>query len=685
KTNDECCFCDCVQEWEISGTEVNELLIEYSNLNGSSVLLYSTSDYNSSLQSSVSHTLGKMSMLPCNVCDFIEIVRMIFSRNDIATIPDISCLMDIEKIDLSYNKLRFISNQTFGGLRKLRNLDLSFNEISQIDPNAFQGKFMAIFNINLSNIKIKKIDVSNLLFQKGFCKVNYDNNQVRKISNPSGFKIEAGKAYGKGRLLSINNCSLTQFINYSDIGLNDFTEYYKVFNYSFDTEGTEIGCDCILYPFLERQFDELERSWITLQRHSNLSCSSPESLKNTTIVDIVKNKSLREKMTCEKKEHCPKKCTCYVQPTYHHLVVNCSNVGLETFPKSLPWYSNITLLMDGNDLRSLPDAAFLHRVHYLDLSGNKIVKLNEAAINSLSQNIRLDLSGNLVSYLPRQLASKTTVLGILDLNCDCKMAWIIDWIFYYVRNNDTIIFCLNYAGKGLQEVSHKIKKVCRTTETYSSIWISIIVASVFIAIIIILSIIFIFCQPEVLILYRTYFKRYTKSYYPEERLAHDVYICMDDGDESVRDWVLIKLLSEIEEKGMSVFIPCKDELVGHRIEEARCAEIDTCRSFIIILSKKEFGYNDGNGVECAVLQLELNRIWHNFRKDSQKKVLVVNFDNLAVSDVRNRFCRAFLRTRVDINVTSRHQKALNRIIETLPPNTCNVSTRRTAWISKKYE
>ncbi|KAK3102583.1 hypothetical protein FSP39_012354 [Pinctada imbricata] len=680
--NDECCFCYSVKQWEIGGAEINELLIEYRNLNGTDVSLISNADYNSSLQSSVTHTHGMMAMLPNNICSFNEIVKIIFSNNDIATISDISCLRDIETIDLSYNKLRFISNQTFSGLGKLRNLDLSFNEISHIDPNALQGKDRAIFNINLSNLKIKNIDVSNLLFEKGFCEINYDNNKVEKISNPSGFKVVPGKTYGKGGLLSLNNCSLTQFINYTDIGLENFSEYYKVFNYSFDTEGTEIGCDCILYPLLEKQLAELEKSWTTLEKHRNLSCTSPESLKDVTIIDIVRHKSLREKMVCDKKENCPKECTCYEQPIYHHLVVNCSNAGLDEFPKLLPWHSNITLLMDGNDLRALPDVDFLHRVHLLDLSGNEIEKLDKGAVKHLQNNVILNLTGSTMSYLPRELASKSNVFGMLNLECDCEMVWVIDWNTYNVRNKNTITHCKNYGGKELADISDQMKTLCGS-ESDQRFWFGIVTAFIFVVLIFVISALSVFFKPELLILYRQYIRRNTHQHESTRNFETDVYICIDDSYKCAREWVLLTLVSELEKIGLRVFLPCRDETLGIGIGEARSSEIDKSRLYIIVLNKTGFKSNPTDDVQFATLQLELNHIWSNFKKFPMKSVLIVNFDNLSASDVENRYAKAFLRVRVDINVTHRHHKVLNKIMELVFPSekmsTYALETRRNAW------
>ena len=232
-------------------------------------------------------------------------------------IPDITCIPDVEIIDLSHNKLKHIYNTTFDRLLRLRNLDLSYNDIKTIDPNSFQGKGRSIANINLSGCKLTEIDVSNFILENGFCEINFDSNSITTMTNLLDFKVKENTTYGEGGRVSFENCSLTQFVNFTDLGVDPINKFHKYFDIEFDTKGSVIGCDCVLFKLFETTFSYLERTWVDY-RESNgtIECTTPEKLKGRQVHELVYNKPLRDEMICEVAVDCPKQCKCYDQPSF---------------------------------------------------------------------------------------------------------------------------------------------------------------------------------------------------------------------------------------------------------------------------------------------------------------------------------------------------------------------------------
>ncbi|KAK3101671.1 hypothetical protein FSP39_005368 [Pinctada imbricata] len=503
------------------------------------------------------------------------------------------------------------------------------------------------------------MDVTNILFQKGFCEIIYDDNPIEKFTNPSKFKVDTSKSYGGGGFFSMKNLILTQFINFTDLGLLNLAEYYKVFNISFDSKNTKLSCDCKLYPILESQFDYIQRGWTTFS--DKLKCGTPQGLTNTSVPDIANKKSLRGKMICERNDFCPRGCTCYEQPINRHLVVNCSKAGLNEFPRTLPWFSNMTLHMDGNNIRSLPDVEYLDRIHSLDISNCSITHIASEAIDRLPKGVILNITGNPIREIPNNLILKSVSLGSLKMHCSCDVVNILTWNTYQNDNKNTLVYCQNYGGKSLQEASDQIREMCKDNDN-SGIIIAIIFAFICILITCVFAIFYISCGPEILILYRTYIRRNSRRC--KTNFENDIYICMDDSNWYLTKWVLKKLVPAIDNLGMRCFLPCRDEPVGERIEESLSTEIDNSRTFIIILSDI-FQQEQGDKFKSRILAMGIDRIWHNFKHKPIKNIIAINFDNLNSGNVKNRYVKAILRSRVDIDVTDRNQKVLQRIIEIL--------------------
>jgi Leucine-rich repeat (LRR) protein len=89
---------------------------------------------------------------------------------------------ELENIDLSYQKINRIEYDTFYGLKNIKTLNLSNNEIDTLDPILFKDLFL-LENIDLSNNKLNKI-IPGILHGLPYIKnINLKNNKNLLLEN----------------------------------------------------------------------------------------------------------------------------------------------------------------------------------------------------------------------------------------------------------------------------------------------------------------------------------------------------------------------------------------------------------------------------------------------------------------------------------------------------------------------
>lgn len=133
--HDSCCACRAKPLWELDNNIIDDLNLEYVNRRGYAVIY---SDKAGKIRTSqflkIKHSNGFLAFLPKNLCSFRNIVEIDFSHNLFTSVGNLSCLLSLDTLDMSYNRITHVSNATFTGLSLLRNVDLSHNLISRIEP-----------------------------------------------------------------------------------------------------------------------------------------------------------------------------------------------------------------------------------------------------------------------------------------------------------------------------------------------------------------------------------------------------------------------------------------------------------------------------------------------------------------------------------------------------------------------
>ncbi|CAC5423133.1 unnamed protein product [Mytilus coruscus] len=652
RTKNECCTCWAEPSWKFDPL-THALVLEYIRRGGTSQLIGDTTITNSRLV----HNKGFLSQLPKNVCDFVNIVEIEATYNQISSIGNISCLQMLDTLDLSYNTIDSIENSTFKNLPLLRELRLSHNGIKTMEPYALAGTTMSIFLADLSSNNMTKIDLSNLVPENRFCRYDFSSNKIVEIVNEQNFQINVNKIY-HGGFVDLDANDITQWFDFKDLGIDDITILGKIMQFGLSLQKMKWTCDCRMEPFLELTQDALKRIW---RDYYNVTCWDPPEYRGLSITEhFVKGDKL-DLLICNKTsvDKCPKECHCFYQPKNRRTVVNCTGVGLTLLPRYVPEGENLTLLFEGNNIESLEHREYFNRSYAISLSNNQIHTISSHAIESIGNNAILDLSGNKMYELPRDFQSFDpciTKLGKIKISCGCDDKWLVDW----VKNkraeqckNTTEIIC--FIGEMyVSTIDLDLGNFCNddTNLTFFNILIGIIIA----LLLGICGVLYTF-RYEMFILKRRFISKKCSKVYPY--LKYDVLISFNDNDTELRIWVMKTLASYLQDFGYRTFLPCRDEEFAVAREEALIDRINICKNYIIILCDK---YHTEETVWTTV---EWKYIWHSFKLNKERQIIVINYHQLESSEVHENKLKAFVRVGKDIDFSNKKHKLFKDIQDRL--------------------
>lgn len=338
KDDPDCLNCTChkVPRWMTTDDAVKHLGIEIVKRSGHSLLI-SNSLMSASLISksfySASYTHSFLSRLPDNICSFPRIVSVNFSHNLITEIGEIRCLIFLDTLQLSLNRISYIKKESLKGLKYLRVLDLSKNFITDIAPRSFTNGLPRLFWINLENNYLNTVSIENIILNKPICNLNYRNNRIKEITglyrvNQDTF-LSSSESCG---FLDLSNNLLQSFPKFLHLlDLSNRSMLSEVLNFKVSLAENFITCDCKLYEYLTEASQWLEQNWI---EYSIMKCGNPFESQMTKITEISKYQKF-DSLVCNisRQEGCPSPCFCYSKPSRRHIVVNCSSYNLTEAPK----------------------------------------------------------------------------------------------------------------------------------------------------------------------------------------------------------------------------------------------------------------------------------------------------------------------------------------------------------------
>uniref|UniRef100_A0A8C7HBC8 Slit guidance ligand 1 n=1 Tax=Oncorhynchus kisutch TaxID=8019 RepID=A0A8C7HBC8_ONCKI len=374
-----------------------------------------------------------------------------------ASLPD-----TMAEIRLEQNGIKSVPPGAFFPYKKLRRIDLSNNQISEIAPDAFQG-LRSLNSLVLYGNKITELP-------KGV----FDGLYALQLLLLNANKIHCVRA---NAFTDLQNLSLLSLYDnkIQTVAKGTFASLRAI--QTLHLAQNPFICDCNMRWLA----DYLRSNPIET---SGARCTSPRRLANKRIGQI-KSKKFRCSGTedtrlnneCNSDPVCPPKCRCDSN------VVDCSNLRIKKIPEHIP-ASTTELRLNNNEITTLEATGVfkaLSQLNNINLSNNKITEIEDGAFEGAGSVNELHLSANqldsvrsgmfkgleglrmlmlrnnkircihnnsftglhnvrLLSLYDNQLTTITPgafdtlqTLSTLNLlansfNCDCRLAWLGDWL-----------------------------------------------------------------------------------------------------------------------------------------------------------------------------------------------------------------------------------------------------------------
>ncbi|KAM6972404.1 slit homolog 1 protein-like [Aplochiton taeniatus] len=341
-----------------------------------------------------------------------------------------------EELRLNNNDISVLeATGAFKSLSQLNKINLSNNKISEIEDGVFEGAG-SVVELHLTANHLESVRGSMFRGMEGLRMLMLRNNKISCIHNGSFTGL------ANVRLLSLYDNQLSTIMPGAFNTLPNLSTLNLLAN--------PFNCDCHLSWF---------GAWLRSRRivTGNPRCQSPAFLREIPLQDVAapdfrcQDGAVLEDSSCVPRPQCPVECSCM------ETVVRCSNKHLQTLPRGLP--RNVTeLYLDGNQFTSVPkDLSTFKHLQLVDLSNNKISSLSESSFSNMSQLTTLILSYNSLRCIPPKALGGLRSLRLLSLHgndiselqegifsdvaslshlaiganplyCDCRLRWLSDWV-----------------------------------------------------------------------------------------------------------------------------------------------------------------------------------------------------------------------------------------------------------------
>lgn len=651
---ERCCSCNSTTDLdlaEINGQKVfRDLYIEYINMRGSGLAKSFGVKSSTTMADRIVHVGRSLRGIPRNICTFPNITYIDFHMNHIRKIgTTIQCLGLLDYLDLSFNRITFLTNDSFAHFPLLRKLNLSNNLISSIEPGTIGNPAINIFHMDISHNQLNTLDVQDVLLKERiFCKLDYKSSikgeftySISSVIDPNDTSI-----YGSGDIdlsnghFPIHPLSLITF--YKSKFMSKHVEQF--FPRGVITmDNVQLNCDCKIAALVQSVKEALRLFKSKMKGTMVPICISPDALRGVELTKLPESPALQDKLECHISKDCPFRCDCREQPIRDRLLVNCTNTDKRTLPVKLPdSLLPVHMLLGNNNIPTLINRDYLTRVSVLNVSGCHVKTFEHNVLNELKNLKSLDLFGHHITHLPKEIRlfhPDIINFGSKPLVCDCSNRWIGEWRRLGQTNASRALNC-EVGGNIIpaEQLTENLLE-CETKSPASKILIPALVSLFVLSLLI--SLLLAFCHYEILIL-----SRKLKTRLVSPMFENDVYVSFNENNEDVLRFVVYTLFPYLREHGYRVFIPYLHTELGTNIEYVRSEQISISKCCIFILTS-DFGeeYSCGAEFNCA---------WFMFTKATVAHMLLINFDNCNLPRTYRQKMRALQRLGMGISVTDRH-------------------------------
>ena len=377
-----------------------------------------------------------------------------------------------------------------------------------------------------------------------------------------------------------------------------------------------------------------------------VTCASPPELNGKQLLDLIKDDKF-DVFVCNISMvgKCPPKCHCFDQPSQGRTVVNCSHSGKTKLPSALPDHTHLDVDFSHNRI-DLLDRRFTYssvdyfsRIKKLNLQNNSIKELPGYILSKLINVTWLDLRTNEITNIPRALQSIhpcRVAMGRIEMICNCGDIWLQDWlpipntpcfdntiVLCRIKNNVRTIIDMTKESLGCK-VNNENDKNMYTLLGALCLVFSLIILCLFS----LRFYLFILVVRPILKLVRN---ENTSG------IEYDVYVSCNEADTNLRIWISTVMIPFLEGKKMKVFLPYRDCTIGRSRNDETVEVMSQSVNYVIILSEKY------KGPLKMWVQNEWKYAWHNYKRDPNREIIIINYDMLDYKNVAKRHIGTFLR------------------------------------------
>ncbi|CAG2238111.1 unnamed protein product [Mytilus edulis] len=485
----------------------------------------------------------------------------------------------------------------------------------------------SLMKISVHHNFLRSIDSTNLYLDYSFDFIQLSNNCISEFTNELDFKFNLSKSGGN---INLNSNKISEIPNFSKLGFTRDMLFSAFFKYPINLEANPINCDCKIEPFME-QFKFGSKNF---EEKRKLTCEHPPFLRGRRIFNISADLFI---CNISMKDKCPFNCSCFEQPSRSRVVVNCSMRGKYKLPSVLPERNRLHIDLSHNSITVFEYRTYLDKTYSIDLSYNRIKRV-DPFIYEILKISNINLKHNGISQIHKNVQlfknKRTVQFGNITITCSCEMKWIQVWLENQNRRRrgNNVITC-RFPDKDVEAIF--ISQFCADKKPRSTVQYAF-----FTSMLIVFVSLFLYLtrKYEIYLLSRNFKSRYFGRFNnktSQQPNKFDVYLSFNAENYNTMKWVTTGLVKNLERNGFRVCLPPRDFIPGGVQVEQIFTEVAISNSYLVILSD--------DYLKSQINMIEWNQIWTHFKSNNPRRIVVVNYDILDSSHIKDRRLKAFVR------------------------------------------
>lgn len=380
-----------------------------------------------------------------NENEYLETILLVGCEIQDITTETFNNLFNLETLDLKNNKILKIGQTDFRNLYKLKTLNLSSNNITDLYiDNSFPFKQLNLLeHLDLSNNSIKEIPP---MLHENLKKIKSINLSFNNITTLDMLRIVSIGLVSDKLDINLKNNKIDNLILPKD--------FYRPTNLALNLQNNRLKCDCKLLQI----FNLIDNKFIYINGLDDTVCTFPETNTDQKITDLSKSELTcacdlnvleLEDIDFKSQKYPEKHCDCKIRPFTSTILLRCSNITkLPNFYFPNNW--GIQLNVSNNSIQNLsvPNTESYSKVTVIDAKFNNISIIELPQYNKTMRLKDLRLDSNQLSIIPDHIVAIMSHFDNVSLNdnpiqCDCSNDKLMSLVREQTIVNRDHLICSN--------------------------------------------------------------------------------------------------------------------------------------------------------------------------------------------------------------------------------------------------